>query len=346
MWPTFSRCVSNSVDLSETFKTVEHSFSGTAEQKSNASVVSFEKPSQVDFLPKQLFNDFPRLNGLIIGGCQSLKTVKDNLFTEDFGAIQYLGLWYNQISTIEANAFQHLPKLKWINLAGNQLSSLPHQIFKNNPELIMIEFYANKINSITPDFSKNLNKLQWIGFAGSNKCINKVLGCLVCLVSKSELDTGLSTCYSNCRTDSKCASESGKPDNLSSEQIENNLDLIVSSGQAEQEHGNLVAEKTSKPEAEVVQEKVKTLKNETQEFDAKKFEEISQNLKELKDEMTLLIEVHDSEMKSVKQELAEMKTKMEQNKDCSDDLEKLKIELGELFKKEFTDFVEELNNGA
>jgi Leucine-rich repeat (LRR) protein len=341
---------------------VEHSFSGTAEQKSAASVVHFERPPRIDFLPKQMLNDFPQLNGISIGGCQTLKTVKDNLFTEDFGAIQYLGLWYSQISTIEPNAFQHLPNLKWINLETNQIRSLPQQIFKNNPELIAIWLGKNKIELITPDFFKNLSKLQYIGFSG-NPCRSKGFGCASgsCSVTQSEVDTGLAPCYNSCVDNEECAARSGNLDKLSSEQIERNLDLIVASGHTaaliKKEYSNLLVEKgygdlvaeinsKSKPEPEIDQKKTETLKNETQECDAKKFEEISQNLKELKDEMTLLIEVHDSEMKSVKQELAEMKTKMEQNKDCSDDAEKLKIELGALFKKEFTDFVEELNNGA
>jgi hypothetical protein len=231
LWSKYNRCVSKSVDLSESFKTTEHSFSGTAEQKSAATVVSFNEPSQIDFIPKQIFNDFPKLNGLQITGCKSLKTVNDNLLTKDFGAIQYLDLYENKIETIEANAFQHLTKLKWISLAKNQIRSLPQQIFKNNPELFLIFLYNDEINSIPPDFFKNLRKLQFVSVT-SNQCIDKDFGCKSgsCLISHSELDSGISTCYNNCLTDVVCASKSGKLDKLSSEQIEKNLDLIISSG--------------------------------------------------------------------------------------------------------------------
>ncbi len=197
--------------MSENFKTAEHSFTGTPQQKEYLTVVRFHEPTQIDFLPKEMLNDFPELNGIIIGYCETFKTVRDNLFTEDFGAIQYLSLNGNKIAKIEANAFQRLPKLKWINLAYNQLRSLPNQIFKNNPELIFIGLDGNTISSITPDFFQNLDKLQRVNFYG-NECTKKDFRCYSysCLVSQEELDSALSTCYSNCLNDHECASESGK----------------------------------------------------------------------------------------------------------------------------------------
>jgi hypothetical protein len=164
MWEDFNYCQLNAVDLSETFKTVEHSFSGTAEQKSAATAVYFTSPVNIEILPKQLLNDFPRLKGIVINDSDTFTTIRNGFFAKEFGAIQHLGLWNNKIETIEAEAFQHLPKLKWIDLDSNQLHSLPHQIFKNNPDLIAISLNRNKINSITPDFFKNLNKLRYVSF--------------------------------------------------------------------------------------------------------------------------------------------------------------------------------------
>jgi hypothetical protein len=325
LWPTYNQCKVSSVDLSESFKTVEHSFSGTWVQKSAVSVVRFDKPTQIDFLPKQMLNDFPHLNGIIIADCDTLSIVKNDLFTEDFGAIQYLSLFGNKIETIEADAFQHLPKLKWIAIYQNQLRSLPHQIFKSNPELIMISFHTNQINSITPDFFKNLSKLQHVEFINS-PCTKKIFGCISgsCSVSQSELDSGLSSCHNNCLNDVECASKSGKLDNLSAEQIEKNIDLIVASGHAailvEKGYSNLLAEKEPTPEPEIVdQKKIGNSKNDSVECDAKKFEEISQDLKDLK------------------RELADLKTTLEAY---------LEAKLSELFKKEFKAFVDELNSGA
>jgi Leucine-rich repeat (LRR) protein len=239
-----------------------------------------------------------------------------------------LDFYNNKIETIEANAFQHLPKLKWISFFDNRLRSLPQQLFKNNPELILIWLHSNQINSITPDFFKNLNKLQLVGFE-NNQCTRKLFGCWSgsCSVTQSQLDSGLSTCYGNCRNNEECASQSGNLDNLSSEQIEKNLDLIVASG-----HTSIL----------------------TQECDAEKFEKISRDLRALTEnsqvqqetieklgiDLTLLVQVHDSELKSLKQELAELKTKMEENN------KNLKLELGEIFKKEFDAFINKVNGVA
>jgi hypothetical protein len=143
LWPTFQYCKIESIDLSESYRSVNISFSGTPEQKSAVSVVHFDSPTRIEFLPKEMLNDFPRLNGLVIERCKTFTILKEDFFIEDFGAIQYLGLGGIRLATIEPKAFQHLPKLKWIHLGGNQLSSLPHQIFKNNPELIAIWLFNN-----------------------------------------------------------------------------------------------------------------------------------------------------------------------------------------------------------
>jgi hypothetical protein len=282
------------MDLSESFKTVEHSFSGTPAQKSEATVVNFAFPSRIDFLPKKILNDFPQLNGIIIWNCETFTIVKNGFFTDDFGAIQYLYLDFNKIETVEANAFQHLPKLKWISLGGNQLSSLPHKIFRNNPELSAIWLYGNKINSITPDFFKNLDKLQLVSFH-SNQCINKIFGCTMglCSVSESELNSGFSSCYSNCLNDSECAAKSGKLDNLSPAEIEKNLDLIIASGHTaaliEKGYQDRLIEKGNKDSIIETDRSLKTAfeviekyRNESLESDASLLEGISKNSEEIK----------------------------------------------------------------
>ncbi len=368
LWPRYNQCQISSVDLSEQYKTVAHTFSGSSAQKSAVTVVRFETPSQIEFLPTQILNDFPQLNGIGIIGCDTFTIIRDNFFGQEFNVIEYLYLWKNKIEAIEANAFHHLTNLKWILLTENQLRSLPHQIFKTNPEMIAIWLYANKINSITPDFFKNLNKLQYVYFP-SNQCTNKVFGCYTgsCSVSQSELDSGLSTCFKNCLDDVECAAKSRKLDNLSSEQIEKNLDLIISSGHTEKliekGYGDLIPKNDSKPKPEVVQEETENFKNETLECDAKKFEEISRDLKELKvqhetlgNNLTLLVQsnaeckndsgsIH-TELKSLKQELTDLKLTLKESKDCSVETANLETKLGELFKKEFKKFVKELNEGA
>jgi hypothetical protein len=167
-------------------------------------------PSNVEFIPRQILSDFPKLNGLIIQRCSNFRIVKNDLLSEDFRAIEYLELFNNSIETVEATALQHLRKLKWINLNGNQIQALPFQIFQNNPEII------------TPDLFKNLNKLQHVNFGIHNRCVNRSFGCYSgsCSVNQSQLDSGLLSCYNNCFDDALCASKSGKLDNLSPEAIE------------------------------------------------------------------------------------------------------------------------------
>ncbi len=241
--PTHNSCELSLVDLSEKYKNSHFSFTGTPQQKS-ATNVYFNSPYNIDFLPKEILSDFPQFNSLSIHYCDTLTVLKNDLFTKDFNVIQYLHLSFNKIESIEANAFQYLTNLKWIALGENQIQSLPHQIFRNNPEILIMWLDGNKINSITPDFFKNLNKLQGVTL-DENQCTTNEFGCASgsCSVSQSELNTDLSTCYSNCENDVECASKSGKLENLSPDDIEQNIDLIVSSGHAtaliQRYHSNL-----------------------------------------------------------------------------------------------------------
>ncbi len=304
LWPRFNKCRLASVDLSGAYKTVHHTFTGTPAQKSAVTVVEFTVPLNIEFLPRQVLSNFHNLNGLVINDSPGWPVVRNDFFPKEFSVIQYLHLANNKIETIEADAFQHLTKLKWLGLGGNLLKSLPFQLFRNNPDLIVIWLNSyNQVNSVTPDFFKNLNKLHYVNFSGNNRCINKVFGCesVSCSVSRFELDASFSTCYSNCFSDGECAAKSEK------------LDALVPS-----------KTETSECDANLL----KVISN--------KFEEMSKGMKVQQDtieslgnNLTLLIETHDSELKSLKQEVANLERK-----------------LSKLFKKEFDEFVTKLNEGA
>jgi hypothetical protein len=211
LWPEFKFCEISSVDLSQEYETDKFSFTGTPSQKSAATVLSFVAPTTIDFLPKQILDNFPQLNGISItnSGDDTFTIIGDNFFSKDFAAIEYLSLHRNEIESIEANAFRYFPKLKWIKLGRNPLRSLPHPIFKNNPEMIAIWLDECNIISITPDFFKNLNKLQYVQIGFGNECSDKEFGCTSgsCSVAQEELDTGLATCYKNCLGDAECSSK-------------------------------------------------------------------------------------------------------------------------------------------
>jgi hypothetical protein len=288
MWPKFNRCKLSSANLSENYRTIDHTFTGTSAQKSAVTVVHFDRPPTIDFLPKQIPNTFPTLNGMVIEHSNTFKVLKNGFFTKDFSAIQYLCLHYNAIEKIETDVFQHLPNLKLINLSRNQIKSLPYQLFKSNPEMIAIWLNGNQINSITPGFFNNLNKLQLLYFAyqDSNECIKKNFGCHSgsCLIAQSVLnnDSDLSSCYSNCLIDIECTSQSGKltGSNHTQQLIENGME---------------------------------------------KFQEMAQELKVLS------------------KEVADLKAKLDERKDCTNETSNLKMELSEIFKKEFNDFIAKLN---
>jgi hypothetical protein len=207
---SFNYCYLNSVDLSEKFQSQNHSFSGTSEQKLAVTMVWFEKSKNIDFLPKEISQEFPNLSGMQFSN-GSFPIVRSDFFRKDFVAVIHLNLGYNKIQTIEDKAFQHLTKLKWIRLRNNQIQSLPFHIFKNNSELIYVDLRWNKINSITPDFFKNLKNLKFAEF-NNNQCVDKNFGCSLktCSVSQAVLDKGLSDCYLNCLKDLECAFKSGK----------------------------------------------------------------------------------------------------------------------------------------
>jgi hypothetical protein len=301
------------------------------------------------------------LNGIIIWNCETFTIVKNGFFTDDFGAIQYLSLQRNKIETVEANAFQHLTKLRWISLGYNQLNTLPHQLFKNNPELIVIFLYNNKINSITPDFFKNLDKLQLVNFL-SNQCTDKYFGCDTgsCTVSESELNSGFSSCYSNYLND-ECAAKSGKLDNLSAEQIVKNLDLIIASGHTaaliEKGYQDLLIGKYRNESLESDANLLEAISKNSEEIkkSAQKCEEVSEKLKvqqatieSLGNNLTLLIAdnekisakfqeneaVFDGRLNRAVQEVQEKSQKSAEN--C----EKVKLELVESTQKTINSFKE------
>ncbi len=230
LWPAYSYCQISSVDFSESYQSQYHTFSGTSAQKTATTAVYFLSSSNIDFVPEEVLTQFPHLNAIMITS-YNLPTVKNDLFSKNFNSLQYLWLPGNKIQIVEANAFQHLIKLKWISFYGNQIESLSLQTFNNNPEIIYIDLRSNKINSINLKFFKNLKNLKYVRFA-SNVCISKDFGCdsSTCSVSQVDLDKDLATCHSNCVKDMDCVLRSGKIDHLRSGFVEQNIDSIVSYG--------------------------------------------------------------------------------------------------------------------
>jgi hypothetical protein len=89
-WPSHKYCSVRAVDFSAKFKKEKHSFSVSASLKSE--VKTFEIRSlRVDFIPLEIVDEFPNLNGIIIWG-ENLRTVKAGLFRAELNRIEYLWL--------------------------------------------------------------------------------------------------------------------------------------------------------------------------------------------------------------------------------------------------------------
>ncbi len=96
-----NHCKLSSIDLSESYKTVDHIFTGTSEQKSVTTAIWFDSPANINFLPKQIINNFPKFNGLIIQNL-GLATMAWNLHQEySIGLFWIIGILRNFIELLE-----------------------------------------------------------------------------------------------------------------------------------------------------------------------------------------------------------------------------------------------------
>jgi hypothetical protein len=208
LWPKFHRCLLSQVDLSESFQSQVHSFTGSSAEKNRATVVWFQDSPKIEFVPKEILEEFPNLSGLLLE-FSNLPVLKNELFSSEFVVLEYLDLDSNQIISIEPFAFKHLKNLKWLSLYWNKIQSLPFNLFQNNQKMFYLDFSYNQINSISPNLLKNLNQLKLVKF-WDNQCVHKAFDCDTCSqsISQSVLDSALSTCFENCLKDPECATKS------------------------------------------------------------------------------------------------------------------------------------------
>ncbi len=192
---SYKYCATEGIDFSAKFETEKHSFSSSSSEKIETTAFGIQYSPQVDFIPLEIFKEFPNLRGLTILD-SNLSTLKTGLFKAEFKEIEYLELHYNNIETIEPEAFQYLVKLQWISLFRNNLQTLPDRLFENNPDLIYIDLAGNKINSIVPNFFDGLEKLKLVEFK-ENLCIDEDIGCETCLITQSDLKEKLQNCYNS-----------------------------------------------------------------------------------------------------------------------------------------------------
>jgi Leucine-rich repeat (LRR) protein len=128
-----------------------------------------------------------------------IPTLKNDLFTESFGNLEFLGLANNAIREIEEDAFERLIKLEAITLSYNRIEHIKTSIFSNNPELKVISLNGNKIKALHRDLFKDLKNLQCLSVR-HNLCVNAYFGCKTDSsepVSQDKLNKGLLNCFNN-----------------------------------------------------------------------------------------------------------------------------------------------------
>jgi Leucine-rich repeat (LRR) protein len=229
LWPSHTYGLLQKVDFSESFRSNIHYFSGSDSQKSKLKSLHIYYSPQIDFIPMEVFSEFPNINGLYLYQSNLSSTIRSELFTKDFEKIEYLGVYRCEIETIDESAFKNLVNLKWIRLGANDIKSLPYLIFKANPNLLYIDINSNKIISISPDFFKSLSNLKFIESEG-NDCIKKNLGCDTCSISQSDIDSGFSTCFSNClNNQDDCLTKSKLSQNTSDFRMDSEKQILVQS---------------------------------------------------------------------------------------------------------------------
>ncbi len=194
--PEHQYCEVSHADLSS--KNTSFTFAGSKKQLMETTGVEFWQSSKVKFIPLEIFEQFPSLNGLTIS-LSKIPILKNDLFSKECDRIKYLSLADNKIEKIESLAFQYLWKLKWINLSGNQIKTLVDPIFFYNFKLQTILFSDGYIEMISPKLFESSNNLKVIGFR-KNKCTDDFI--------TSKLNIHLPLCYSNCEADQECAVKS------------------------------------------------------------------------------------------------------------------------------------------
>jgi carboxypeptidase N regulatory subunit len=174
LWPRFKRCRINYKDFPSSAKNESFTLSGSTEEKNEITAVYFSESPSTDFIPLEIFTEFPNIKGILIE-MSNIPILKEGFFTNDFKAIQYLNLWYNKITKIEEFALIDLPELKWIYLGSNLIETIKSNIFRNNQKLEFINLESNKIKMIHPYLYVNLNHLVEV-WLERNDCINLKFG--------------------------------------------------------------------------------------------------------------------------------------------------------------------------
>ncbi len=144
-------------------------FSGSEDQKEKATAVYFEFSLKVDFVPFEIFDNFPKLDSIAFTKSE-IPMIRNKLFSgQNFEQIKELRLNEDKIRFIENGAFGDLKNLEKIDLTSNKIRSINKETFAYNEKLRVAILSENEIKLIHPEaFFNQKNGVYVIMFG--NQC--------------------------------------------------------------------------------------------------------------------------------------------------------------------------------
>jgi Leucine-rich repeat (LRR) protein len=179
-----------------------YKFPDTEVQKEKATAVYFEGSSSVEFVPFEIFENFPKLDA--IGFTKSeIPMIRNNLFAgQDFEQIKELRLNDDKITFIETKAFVDLKNLTKIDLTNNKIRSINKETFAHNKKLEDVILTGNEIKLIHPEAFLN-QKFAYVAMF-ENECFGG---------EAFDVEEELKPCYDNWNKTYKIIEE-GKDNSL------------------------------------------------------------------------------------------------------------------------------------
>jgi Leucine-rich repeat (LRR) protein len=148
-----------------------YKFSGTEGQKGNVTAVYFEFSLTVNFVPYEIFENFPKLDSIAFTKSE-IPMIKNKLFGgQNFEQIKELRLNDDKIRFIETRAFGDLKNLEKIDLTNNKIRSINKETFAHNKELRIAILTGNEIKLIHPETFINKKYGVYVVMFG-NQCFD------------------------------------------------------------------------------------------------------------------------------------------------------------------------------
>jgi Leucine-rich repeat (LRR) protein len=200
-------CSIQYIALSDNSERDKFAVDGTDEEKQNVTKIQFYKNPKIDYIPVEIFTEFPNLKAIGIQGSK-IPILKEKLFGVECEKIESLELRGNKIEIIEKKSFFHLKNLVVIKLTLNEIESIEENIFETNLKLEVVNFYRNQIKALNPVIFKHLNHLKSVDFS-LNRCTSEEFSCGDnCTIDHKELNDKLTPCYDICIEDQECTAKS------------------------------------------------------------------------------------------------------------------------------------------